>query len=291
MTNQNNAAQTANPEIRAAFELCYAVDANDPAIVTDLGHFTNGWRACVMSQVRAPVADERSALQKLVDLEDMRLRLRNLHERGHGTDYDHYYKALDAAWAAARAALKNAPAANPAATIHQHGFAGDNQRLRAINESLDKQLEEVMTERDDRTDTIDKLLDLVQGKDRPEWSSAYDYGDALIQVEDHMHALSVRASAPVAGEAQKGWRLVPEKLTEEMRTAGDVVRSPSGTVSYGLSRHALALAWDALLSAAPSPPATHAAPQASEAQCSCPSGDGSLRWPCAKHRTHSENDS
>lgn len=33
-----------------------------------------------------------------------------------------------------------------------------------------------------------------------------------------------------------------------------------------------------------------AAPQASEAQCSCPSGDGSLRWPCAKHRTQSEND-
>jgi len=30
--------------------------------------------------------------------------------------------------------------------------------------------------------------------------------------------------------------------------------------------------------------AAYAAPQASEAQCSCPSGDGSLRWPCpAKH--------
>lgn len=29
--------------------------------------------------------------------------------------------------------------------------------------------------------------------------------------------------------------------------------------------------------------ATHAAPQASEAQCSCPSGDGSLRHPCAVH--------
>ncbi|AVJ30195.1 hypothetical protein [Achromobacter spanius] len=91
------------------------------------------------------------------------------------------------------------------------------------------------------------------------------------------------ASAPVAGESHKGWRLVPEKLTEEMRTAGEVVRSPSGTVSYGLSRHALALAWEALLSAAPSPPATHAAPQASKAQCSCPSGDGSLRWPFAAH--------
>lgn len=35
----------------------------------------------------------------------------------------------------------------------------------------------------------------------------------------------------------------------------------------------------------------HAAPQASEAQCSCPSRDGSLRWPCAKHRTLFKNDS
>ncbi|MFY2608278.1 hypothetical protein [Achromobacter ruhlandii] len=53
----------------------------------------------------APVADERTALQKLVDLEDMRLRLRALHESGHGTDYDHYHKALPAAWESARAAL------------------------------------------------------------------------------------------------------------------------------------------------------------------------------------------
>ena len=30
-------------------------------------------------------------------------------------------------------------------------------------------------------------------------------------------------------------------------------------------------------------PVIDPAPQASEAQCSCPSGDGSLRWPCAAH--------
>lgn len=44
--------------IREAFELTYAADADDPASATELSHFTNGWRACVMSQVRAPVADE-----------------------------------------------------------------------------------------------------------------------------------------------------------------------------------------------------------------------------------------
>ncbi len=61
MTDHTTAAQADNKEIRAGFELCYAVDADDPANVTDLGHFTNGWRACIISQLRAPVADERAA--------------------------------------------------------------------------------------------------------------------------------------------------------------------------------------------------------------------------------------
>ncbi|KNE23849.1 hypothetical protein [Achromobacter spanius] len=70
----------------------------------------------LLSKLRAEgvqAGDERVALQKLVDLEDMRLRLRNLHEMGHGTDYDYYHKALPAAWEAARAALASAPVAEP----------------------------------------------------------------------------------------------------------------------------------------------------------------------------------
>lgn len=46
-----------------------------------------------------------AALRELVELEDMRLRLRQLHEMGHGTDYDNYHKRLPLAWAAARAVL------------------------------------------------------------------------------------------------------------------------------------------------------------------------------------------
>ncbi|WP_238908152.1 hypothetical protein [Achromobacter ruhlandii] len=68
--NENNAAQAAEQEIREAFELTYAADADDPACASDLSHFTNGWRACVMSQVRAPVADTlplEAALHVLVD--------------------------------------------------------------------------------------------------------------------------------------------------------------------------------------------------------------------------------
>lgn len=50
-----------------------------------------------------------AALSKLVELEDMRLRLRQLHEMGHGTDYADYadyYRLLPLAWAEAREALR-----------------------------------------------------------------------------------------------------------------------------------------------------------------------------------------
>ena len=46
-----------------------------------------------------------AALSKLVELEDMRLRLRQLHEMGHGTDYTDYHRLLPLAWAEAREAL------------------------------------------------------------------------------------------------------------------------------------------------------------------------------------------
>jgi hypothetical protein len=45
------------------------------------------------------------ALRKLVSLEDMRLRLQSLHERGHGTDYEQYHKGLPQAWDTARSVL------------------------------------------------------------------------------------------------------------------------------------------------------------------------------------------
>ena len=45
------------------------------------------------------------ALRELVELEDMRLRLRQLHEMGHGTDYADYHRLLPMAWDAAREVL------------------------------------------------------------------------------------------------------------------------------------------------------------------------------------------
>lgn len=58
MPAPTEAAKAAEQEIREAFALSYAADADDPASATELSHLTNGWRACVMSTMRRPVARE-----------------------------------------------------------------------------------------------------------------------------------------------------------------------------------------------------------------------------------------
>lgn len=52
----------------------------------------------------------------------------------------------------------------------------------------DQALEETLEERDNLADVIDKLLDLVLGSDRPEWSNAYGHADALRDVEERLEA-------------------------------------------------------------------------------------------------------
>ena len=91
----------------------------------------------------------------------------------------------------------SAPVAGEAQpVIHQHGFAADNQRLRTINESLDKQLEEVMTERDEYHDMADKLANAIADH-------------LLVEIGEHsssncpwMRALdAIQDAAPQASEA------------------------------------------------------------------------------------------
>jgi hypothetical protein len=62
-----------------------------------------------------------AALRDLVEMEDMRLRLRQLHEMGNGTDYETYHKRLPLAWAAARAVLgpNVLSAASPENLLHK----------------------------------------------------------------------------------------------------------------------------------------------------------------------------
>lgn len=145
----------------------------------------------LVQKLRAPVADERAPHIKA--LQDLRLGVEM--DQHCMEDGDAKLAALDAAitalrWSAgalqalnieadkitldgetrtvgdildhADRALASAPVAGEAQpVIHQHGFAADNQRLRAINESLDKQLEEVMTERDEYHDMADKLANAI----------------------------------------------------------------------------------------------------------------------------------
>jgi hypothetical protein len=51
------------------------------------------------------LAKAMDALQKLVEAKDMKERLKQLHESGHGTDYGDYYRLRNEGWAAARAAI------------------------------------------------------------------------------------------------------------------------------------------------------------------------------------------
>ena len=61
--------------------------------------------------------------------------------------------------------------------------------VRAATTSLERDELKALTERDDAIDFIDKILDEVLGQDRQEWTSAYDWSDALADVELKMAAL------------------------------------------------------------------------------------------------------
>lgn len=56
-------------------------------------------------------------------------------------------------------------------------------------EYADNALSQVLKERDLQEEIIDKFLDLILGENRPEWSSMYDFEDALIDVECKMKEL------------------------------------------------------------------------------------------------------
>lgn len=123
-------------DIREAFELSYAMDADDPASATELSHFTNGWRACIMSQVGKPVlmklAVDATAAIDLINAEAARLRAPVADERAafetamqnRGQNVDRWpnphggYRRLstEIAWYAwnDRAALASAPVAGEA---------------------------------------------------------------------------------------------------------------------------------------------------------------------------------
>jgi hypothetical protein len=102
-----------------------------------------------------------------------------------------------------------------------------------------------------------------------EWNRAQskppiEIGKEYFVAQEIAAMLARRASST---PAVPGTKVVPITPTLEMVKAGDATLNGRGTC---------VLAWRAMLAAAPSHP--------SEAKtCTCPSGDGSLRWPCQVH--------
>ncbi|KDD31131.1 hypothetical protein, partial [Bordetella bronchiseptica] len=118
MTTQNNAAKAAQNAVEWATNPG-AVE-NFPA--TARAHI-NGLASLLLSKLRAPVADERA-------LPPMPKPAVLWHSDF--TNQTYYGYTADHMRAYARTALASAPVAGEARpVIHQHGFAADNQRLRA----------------------------------------------------------------------------------------------------------------------------------------------------------------
>lgn len=95
-------------------------------------------------------------------------------------------------------------------------------------------------------------------------------------------ARAALASAPVAGEAQPTDADITRTITTLMEQARYARHAVDGEMGVRVQDVMIARAVLARYGHTPLPVAD-AAPQASEAVCSCPTGDGSLRHPCAVH--------
>lgn len=80
-----------------------------------------------------------------------------------------------------------------------HAAAAELHHLQARNEQLEKSESDLITERDYRDEIIDLMADVVLGTDRAEWSSSYDFMDAVKEIEYHIAELEAQLSAIGAG--------------------------------------------------------------------------------------------
>ena len=109
-------------------------------------------------------------------------------------------------------------------------------------------------------------LSKARGMDK-EQIHCFDGGtpsEAVLMASD-IRAVLARLQELEAQQSVPGWKLVPVEPTKEMVEA-------YLALSYGFQ--SARTDWEAMLAAAPTPPSQ---------QCTCPSGDGSLRWPCPSH--------
>ncbi|CCH04722.1 FIG00434035: hypothetical protein [Achromobacter xylosoxidans NH44784-1996] len=249
---------------REAFELTYAADADDPACAADLLHFTNGWRACIMSQARAPVADERGLLPcpfcgseafETFKTDDDGIRRHSVHCKdpncGGQTRDRHFSEAKAIAAWNRRAALASAP------------VAGEAQPVCWIEKDV---LESV----------------------RDEGSDAWVYWRPADHVAEHdempLYAAPQASAGQVQAALQKSFDMgkfygsLPETDAEDVRNAA---LEEAAAICDSMDNHANPMTSRDCADAIRALKQPQAAKDART--CSCPSGDGSLRHPCAVH--------
>ena len=73
--------------------------------------------------------------------------------------------------------------------------AAELRHLQARNEQLEKSESDLIAERDYRDEIIDHMANAVLGTDRAEWSSSYNFMDAVKEIEDHIAELEAQLSA------------------------------------------------------------------------------------------------
>jgi len=68
-------------------------------------------------------------------------------------------------------------------------LASAGKHLSIPLQQLDAQLTQVINQRDECQVVLDDVLDIVLGKDRPEWSNAYGFRQAVDQVREQMASI------------------------------------------------------------------------------------------------------
>lgn len=87
----------------------------------------------------------------------------------------------------------------------------------------EREIEQLIRERDQRDEIIDRLCDAVLGSERPEWSSAYGFDDAVADVEGRIDEL-------LQPSVSKAWDRFERASTAQPQAQGERSVCPLGMV-------------------------------------------------------------
>lgn len=111
----------------------------------------------------------------------------------------------------------------------------------AADAGAEDALERTMIERDFREDVINAILDEVLGLDRAEWSSNYDFNDAVSDVKERMWALA--KPAPAAASERRSFEQLAAEFDPWWERSGQFCRAGGG----GYEKTFAFYAWHAAL--------------------------------------------